>query len=95
MSKVYKNKLLDPEYVEIELNLGKELTKKIFSVKKEELIQMLIVNILKSHVQTETINNLEDQIKRLSKFNEKRRNDLKQAENMINGAMSTWKNITY
>lgn len=50
---------MNEEMVDVEFNLGKELADEIFSKKKKELIEMLVVTILRSYVQEEEIASLE------------------------------------
>jgi len=85
------------EEIDIELNLGKELADKLTKMNKKELLNRLIVTILKSHVQAETIVDLEKQTESLQKEKNRAEDHLDKAEHaveqaraMIEGAMDRW-----
>ena len=84
--------------IDIEVNLGKELADKLNKMSKKELLNRLCVMILKTNVQTETIEDLE----RTVKFGDKTlRSRLQRSEEyngqaraMIAGIMERWDSYT-
>lgn len=53
------------EMVDVEINLGEELAKEIYSMKKAELINRLVVMVLRKRVQDETVAKLEADAEKL------------------------------
>lgn len=85
------------DYVDIELNLGESLARQIKSMKKDELINCLVVSALKERVDRETINDLEKEVnslkskvKSLDSNLDKAESYVEQARAMINSVTEQW-----
>jgi hypothetical protein len=81
---------MNEEMVDIELNLGKEIADKINGMTKKELINDLIVLILKERVQEETIDRVEKERQNLEKKLSKAESDVEQGRAMIEASMQRW-----
>jgi hypothetical protein len=58
---------MEEEMIDVELNLGKELADKLFKKTKKELLNDVVVLVLKTQVQTETIREMEDEAEAIEK----------------------------
>lgn len=88
---------MSEEMVNVELNLGKELANKINRMTKKELINCMVVDILRNRVQDETIALLESKLQRTNNLQEKTQIKLDLAESyvaqaraMIDSLMDRW-----
>ena len=83
--------------IDVKLRISKDVVAKINRMNKKELINCIVVDILRSKVQDETIAKLEAAIE-LSKRNEKAtqarldkaKTCIRQSQTMINSIMSSW-----
>ena len=80
----------DEEIIDVEVNLGKELADKFNKMTKRKLLNCLVVAILKSQVQSETINELEAKNSNLTQQSKRLKTSLSQARNVIGSIMNGW-----
>ena len=74
------------ECVDVSLYLDKELASKLQKMTKKELLNQLVVLVLKTRVQQETIDELEQQVK----DNAQLKTHLAQAQAMLRAATAVW-----
>jgi len=78
------------EYIDIELNLGKELADKINKMNKKELLNNLVVSVMRGRVQQETISNQEKEKDILQAKLDKAESYVEQGRAMIKAVMNRW-----
>jgi len=78
------------EMIDVELRLGKEQANELLKLTKPELMNRLVVMILRNHVQDEAINNLEKENTRVKGMLDKAETYIEQARGMINSLMEKW-----
>lgn len=76
--------------IDVEVNLGKELAHKLNKMTKTELLNHLVVVILKSQVQSQTISELEIEKSKSFERLKELKGSLWQAKNMIRSIMDRW-----
>ena len=81
---------MSKETVDLTIYLDKDLASEIKKKTKLQLIEGLVPIILKSRVQTETIDSLEKEIKMLQAKLTKTEAHIEQGRAMINSVMSRW-----
>jgi hypothetical protein len=81
---------MEEEMIDVEVNLGKELADRINKMSKKELLNNLVVTVLRSRVQDETVESLEKDNEALSKRLEKAESYVEQGRAMIDSVMERW-----
>jgi len=78
------------EMIDVEVNLGKELADKINKMSKKDLINNLVVTVLKSRVQDETIESLEKEKDAVQLKLDIAQSYVEQGRAMIKAVMERW-----
>jgi len=84
------NNMSKEEMVDVELRVGKELGQKLHNMKKDELLNALIVQVLRGRVQDDTVESLEKDKEALQNQLTKSWEAIRQARRMVNAAMEMW-----